>query len=77
MTFIGGADRSARQTRIQRQAELERASLYRTHHQMFDRIKAEHAQVMGLTYGMVDLPDTEGFQLGDQIDVDPIDGAFD
>jgi hypothetical protein len=44
---------------------------------MFDRIKAEHAQVMGLTDGMGDLPDTEGFQLADQIDVDPIDGAFD
>ncbi len=35
---------------------------------MFDRIKAEHAQVTGLT-------DTEGFQRAGQIGVDPIDSA--
>ena len=36
---------------------------------MFDRIKAEHAQVMGLTDGMIDLPDTEGFQQPQDLDV--------
>ncbi len=44
---------------------------------MFDCIKAEHVQVMGLSYGIVDWPDTEGFRLADPIDIDPIDGTLD
>ncbi|WP_061538631.1 hypothetical protein [Collimonas fungivorans] len=36
---------------------------------MFDGIKAEHSQVMGLTDGMFDFPDTEGFQRPQDLDV--------
>ncbi len=72
MTFIGGADHGAQWILIQRQAELGWASLDGPQQQMFDRIEAETAKVRGLTYGMIDWPDTEGLQLGDKINVDPI-----
>ena len=41
----------------------------RTEDTVCDRIKAGHAQVMGLTYGMIDLPDTEDFQQPQDLDV--------